>query len=101
MRKRMSRFYGCRVAKVCTSRRGSPFSLSERFIFLFFSLRVTSRGNERAASQECRYDLGRGGAPVGRARCNNGSPAASPQTHSHGPLLLLTCTAGGESSEPS
>lgn len=42
---------------------------------------------------------GGGGAPVGRARSNNGSPAASPQTRSHDPLLPLTRTAGGESGE--
>lgn len=40
-----------------------------------------------------------GGAPVGRARSNNASPAASPQTRSHDPLLPLTRTAGGESGE--
>lgn len=63
MRKRMSHFHGCRVAKYARARRGSSFSLSECFIFLFFSLRVTSRGSERAASQECRYDFfGEGGA---------------------------------------
>lgn len=40
-----------------------------------------------------------GGLPVGRARCNNGSPAASPQTRSHDPLLPLTRTAWGGGGE--
>lgn len=102
MRKRKSHFYGCRVAKVCTSPAGSSFSLSERFIFLFFSLRVTSRGSERAASQECRYDFFffGGGAPVVPCALQQWLSSRVTQTHSHDPLSPLTCTAGGESAEP-